>query len=361
MAATVTSVMGNSSQPHRMKNIKAVAESPGLNSIPSNYTYSTNPRHEQFLASDPNDDDSIPIIDFSMLTSSSPDQRSKAVHDLGKACQDWGFFMVVNHDIPEDLMKKVINGVEEFFNLTDEEKLEFEGKDVLDPIRCGTSFNATKEKVFFWRDFLKVLVHPHFHFPNKPTGFSDVSLEYCKRTRKLARELLRGVSESLGLGECYMEKALDFEKDGLQIFIGNLYPPCPQPELAMGMPPHSDHGLLTLLMENQGGGLQLLHKGKWINANALPNSFLVNTGDHLEIFSNGKYKSVLHRAVVNNKATRISLAMANGPSMETIVSPDSRLLGFEKPAYKPMKYKEYLGLQQGNQLDGKSCLDRVRV
>lgn len=53
--------------------------------------------------------------------------------------------------------------------------------------------------------------------------------------------------------------------------------------------------------------------------------------------------------------------MANGPSMETIVSPASKLLEFEKPAYKPMKYKEYLRLQQGNQLDGKSCLDRIRV
>lgn len=72
---------------------------------------------------------------------------------------------------------------------------------------------------------------------------------------------------------------------GLQILVANLYPPCPQPELAMGMPPHSDHGLLTLLTQNGICGLQLLHNGKWVNVNAVPNSFLVNTGDHIEVSS----------------------------------------------------------------------------
>lgn len=78
---------------------------------------------------------------------------------------------VVNHGIPENLMKDVIDGTEGFFNLREEEKKEFEGKNVLDPIRCGTSFNTSKEKAFFWRDYLKVFVHPQFHSPNKPQGY----------------------------------------------------------------------------------------------------------------------------------------------------------------------------------------------
>ncbi|KAH9722392.1 hypothetical protein KPL70_006720 [Citrus sinensis] len=73
---------------------------------------------------------------------------------------------------------------------------------------------------------------------------------------------------------------------GLQILVANLYSPCPQPELAMGMPPHSDHGLLTLPTQSGICGLQLLHNGKWVNVNAIPNSFLVNTGDHIEFDSN---------------------------------------------------------------------------
>ncbi|KAB5516031.1 hypothetical protein DKX38_026679 [Salix brachista] len=135
-----------------------------------------------------------------------------------------------------------------------------------------------------------------------------------------------------------------------------------QPELAMGIPPHSDHGLLTLLIQNGIGGLQIQHKGKWVNVGTHPNSFLVNTGDHLEILSNGRYKSVLHRAMVNNKGTRMSIAMAHGPSLDSVVSPAPELLvsseGDEPAAYIGMKYKDYLELQQSNKLDGKSCLDR---
>lgn len=82
-----------------------------------------------------------------------------------------GFNQVINHNVPEKLMEMTMDACQRFFNLTEEEKREFAGKHVLDPIRCGTSFNASVEKVFFWRDFLKVFVHPEFHSPNKPVGF----------------------------------------------------------------------------------------------------------------------------------------------------------------------------------------------
>lgn len=95
-------------------------------------------------------------------------------------------------------------------------------------------------------------------------------------------KLLRGISASLGLDENEMEEALELGS-GLRVLVANLYPRCPSPEAALGMPPHSDHGLLTLLIQNQVGGLQIQHQGRWIHANALPNSILVNTGDHLEV------------------------------------------------------------------------------
>ena len=95
--------------------------------------------------------------------------------------------------------------------------------------------------------------------------------------------LLEGISESLGLEANYIYKELNLDS-GFQAFIANLYPTCSQPELAMGMPPHSDHGLLTLLIQNGIGGLQIQHEGKWVNVNSnVPNSFLVNTADHLEV------------------------------------------------------------------------------
>ncbi|XP_015068590.1 protein DMR6-LIKE OXYGENASE 2-like [Solanum pennellii] len=341
-------------------NVKELAESPDLRYIPNNYVYDSS---NSSATNDIDDSDSIPIVDFSLLTSHDSHQRSTAIHHLTEACQDWGFFMVVNHGIPENLMKSVIDCTHEFFNLPEEEKHKFTGKHVLDPIRYGTSFNTSTENVFFWRDFLKVFVHPHFHSPTKPQPYRDIMLEYSEKLREVTRKLLGGISESLGLEESYLDKDLELES-GLQIFVGNYYPPCPQPELTMGMPPHSDHGLLTLLIHNQVGGLQVQHQGKWINVNALPNSLLVNTGDHLEIFSNGKYKSNMHRAMVNNKVTRISVVVAHGPSLDTIVKPASPLMEKEKSPsanYIPMKYKDYLEMQQSSQINGKSCLEKVKI
>ena len=109
--------------------------------------------------------------------------------------------------------------------------------------------------------------------------------------RKVAGELLKGISKSLGLEEWYIDKTMNMDS-GLQILTVNLYPPCPQPEYAMGLPPHSDHSFLTLLIQNGIGGLQVQHKGQWFDVNPIPNSILVNTGDHLEVPSYLAYSVV---------------------------------------------------------------------
>ncbi|EOX98715.1 2-oxoglutarate and Fe(II)-dependent oxygenase superfamily protein, putative [Theobroma cacao] len=343
--------------PPKRTSIKSLAELPGLTSIPPIYIFPTNANDQPFSDAK----ESIPTIDFSHLTSNNPDERSKVLQELGDACLDWGFFMVINHGVPESMMQAIIEACRGFFELTEEEKQEFEGKHMLDPISCGTSSNVSADKVLFWRDFLKVFQHPEFHSPNKPAAFSEIALEFSTRVRQVARIIVRGISESLGLEGNYIDEALNLE-DGLQFLAANFYPPCPQPELALGLPPHSDHGLLTLLIQNEIMGLQVQHKGEWINVNPIPNSFLANVGDHIEILSNGKYKSVLHRAVVNNKDTRISIAMPHGPALNAVVAPASKLLDHENnpPAYKAMKYKDYLELQQSSKLDGKSCLERIQ-
>lgn len=86
---------------------------------------------------------------------------------------------MINHGVEESLMERMVDACKRFFDLTEEEKKVFEGKHVLDPIRCGTSFNASVEKVLLWRDFLKVFVHPEFHSPNKPTGFRYTYIHTC--------------------------------------------------------------------------------------------------------------------------------------------------------------------------------------
>ncbi|OMO61712.1 Oxoglutarate/iron-dependent dioxygenase [Corchorus capsularis] len=344
----------------KVTSVKALADLPGLSSIPTTYSIQSTPNivNEEAVS---DATESIPTIDFSLLTSTNPEERSKAIQELGKACEDWGFFVVTNHGMGESTMKGMIEACRAFFELTEEEKKEFEGKTVVDPIRFGTS-TAPGDKVLFWRDYLKVLLHPNFNSPNKPPTFREFALEYGKGARYVAREIVRGICDSLGLEEDYIDKVFNLE-NGVQRMVANFYPPCPQPELAMGLPPHSDHALLTLLIQNGIGGLQVEHQGKWININPIPNTFLANIGDFIQILSNGKYKSILHRAVVNNRDTRISIAIPHGPAIDAVVSPASKLIDpvSNPPIYRAVKYKEYLELNQSNTLDGKSCLEHIRI
>lgn len=111
---------------------------------------------------------------------------------------------------------------------------------------------------------------------------SETLDEYVTKSRELIGELLKGISQSLGLEENYINKRMKVNS-GSQLLVINFYPPCPKPELVMGLPAHTDHGLLTLLMQNELGGLQIQHQDKWIPVHPLPNSFVINVGDHLEV------------------------------------------------------------------------------
>ncbi|KAK8646811.1 hypothetical protein V6N13_120581 [Hibiscus sabdariffa] len=331
-----------------MFSVKELVESGRLTSVPVNYIFNNTESDLHCMLPQP---ETVPVIDFSLLTSHDPDQRSKTIAQLRYACLEWGFFMVINHGVSEMLRDEMIRETESFFNLSGEDKREYAGTKLFDPIRCGTSFNPKVDKTLLWRDYLKIHVHPHFNAPTKPSGFSKVLREYCQKTREVAIELLKGISASLGLDPSYINEKMRVESSkSHQLLVANMYPPCPQPELAMGLPPHSDHGFLTILMQNGIDGLQVMHKGKWISIKPLPNSFLVNTGDHMEILTNGKYKSVLHRAVVNNMAARLSIGTAPGPPLDTVVRPATELVadGVD-PAYlgrKPTRLADSPHLQR---------------
>ncbi|KAI3775282.1 hypothetical protein L1987_49853 [Smallanthus sonchifolius] len=306
---------------------------------------------------------SIPIIDYSLLTSGTTNERSKVVQDIGKACEDWGCFMLVNHGVPETLIQEMMDISDEFSNMANEEKLEFEAHGVLDPIRCSTGFNLDNwNKDTLWREYLRLIVHPDFNCPHKPLRFCEVAFDYVKRTRAVALELVKGVSESLGFEASYMNHELNLDA-GFQLLAINYYPSFLEFDISRGLMPHSDHGLLTLLNENGVPGLEVLHDGKWVGMGGVPNAFFILSADQLEIFSNGKYKSKLHRSVVKDARKRITLVNLNGPSLDTIVGPSSRLVdGENRPLrYLPMKYSEYLKCQVRLITARKNPFDEIRI
>jgi len=96
--------------------------------------------------------------------------------------------------------------------------------------------------------------------------------------------MVKAILESLEI-DGSDEAAKELE-EGSQVVVVNCYPPCPEPELTLGMPPHSDYGFLTLLLQDEVEGLQILYRDEWVTVDPIPGSFVVNVGDHLEVYIN---------------------------------------------------------------------------
>ncbi|KAI5648530.1 hypothetical protein M9H77_34535 [Catharanthus roseus] len=297
----------------------------------------------------PNPTLNLPVIDFAELLGPN---RTQVIKSLHKACQEFGFFQVVKHGIAEEIISEMINASRKFFDLPFSEREKYMSSDMYSPVRYGTSVNQTKDKIFCWRDFLKLTCsHPLQNlvssWPSSPLDFRETAANYSKHTKSLYLLLIEAILESLGLlgSNQSMKETQDLKEflNESQLMVVNYYPKCPEPDLTLGMAPHSDYGLLTLVLQDEVKGLQIQHQGKWLTVQPIPNSFLVNVGDHLEIFSNGRYKSVLHRVVVNSTESRISIASFHSLPFTSMVRPSPKLLNEANPRrYKDTDFTAFL-------------------
>lgn len=124
---------------------------------------------------------------------------------------------------------------------------------------------------------------------------------YAEKTKHLFLTIMEAILESLGIME---EEAKENDNNnnnnnimkeldnGSQMLVTNFYPPCPEPDLTLGMHPHSDYGFLTLLLQDEVEGLQIQYQDKWLTVQPIPNAFVVNIGDHLEVIYTIYFKNI---------------------------------------------------------------------
>ncbi|KAH9678357.1 protein DMR6-LIKE OXYGENASE 2 [Citrus sinensis] len=158
-----------------------------------------------------------------------------------------------------------------------------------------------------------------------------------------------------------LPEAISESKHGQHMAL-NYCPPCPQPDLTYGLPGHTDPNLITVLLQDDVPGLQVLRNGKWLPVSPIPNTFIVNIGDQMQVLSNDLYKSVLHRALVNCDKERISIPRFYCPSPDAVIAPakdliDERHLAF----YKNFTYAEYYQKFWNRGLAAEGCLDLFEV
>ncbi|GLJ49001.1 hypothetical protein SUGI_1033770 [Cryptomeria japonica] len=298
------------------------------------------PNAKRFLAS-PDDNLKIPVIDL---------EKSSA-EEVGKACREWGFFYLINHGVPDHVIRRLQSTQADFFALPLEEKRRI-SRDAENPMGY---FNSEHTKnVKDWKEVFDFAPRDELELPisvdpNDPTTkivknrwpdslpeFREACLEYAQAAMEVLFRVLELISRSLGLPD---NRLNEFFKDDMSIARLNSYPECPKPELALGIGRHKDVGALTLLYQDEVGGLEVRCKenGQWVPAPPMPNSFVLNVADCVQVLTNDIYESIEHRAVVNDNRRRLSVPFFLIPSHYAMIKPLDEFVSEENPP----KFREF--------------------
>ncbi|KAL9260307.1 Jasmonate-induced oxygenase 4-like protein [Drosera capensis] len=303
----------------------------------------------------------VPVISLS-----SPN----LLRSISLACADWGAFQVTNHGVRVRLLDDMRRVCREWFEGTElEEKLRYkcdEGKAAAEGY--GTRM-LVKEgegegegEVLDWRDYFDHHTWPMERrrperWPGYPIEYREVVGEYSNQMKALAEKLLGLISESLGARSSCI---LDAIGEIYQNITVSYYPPCPQPELTLGLQAHSDIGVITLLIQDDTGGLQVFKDGEWITVEPITDAIVVILADQTEIITNGAYRSAEHRAITNANRARLSVATFHDPAKTRKISPASDLIGESSPPkYREVVYGDYFSSWYTKGPEGKRNLDAL--
>ncbi|KAJ0976843.1 hypothetical protein J5N97_012317 [Dioscorea zingiberensis] len=263
------------------------------------------------------------VIDFSKLDG---DERDIALAEIANGCEKWGFFQLVNHGISTELLERVKKVCSECFKLEREQR--FKGSNPVHLLNNLVDQGEQGKRLedIDWEDVF--LLHDDNQWPLNPPEFMETMSEYRKELKKLAEKMMEVMDENLGLEKGYIKKAF-FGEEGKPFFGTKVshYPPCPHPEMVTGLRAHTDAGgVILLFQDDKVGGLQMLKDGEWIDVQPLPNAIVINTGDQIEVLSNGRYKSAWHRVLAKPDGNRRSIASFYNPSLTATIAPAPELV-----------------------------------
>ncbi|KAJ7979894.1 1-aminocyclopropane-1-carboxylate oxidase-like 1 [Quillaja saponaria] len=299
----------------------------------------------------------VPVIDLGGIRG---DQHKKIVDEVRIASESWGFFQVLNHGIPVSVLEDMIKGVREFHEQDSEVKKDFYTRDKSRKFRFHSNRDLYQSKAAKWRDTLTINIPSvNIEPEDLPAVCRVAAIDYINHIGKLGETLSELLSEALDLNPDHL-RAMGCTKE--KTFVCNYYPACPEPELTLGISKHSDPAFLTILLQNQIGGLQVLHDNHWVDVHPISGALVVNTADILQILSNDKFRSVQHRALANQVGPRISVACFFNGQATGFYGPLKELISEENtPRYKDFLLSEFLGKFFSQGLDDKPVLEYFKV
>jgi len=274
---------------------------------------------------------SVPVIDISPLVNNSDDLQHTA-RQIDLACRDYGFFYIVGHGISPELQQQLEYLSHQFFSLDLADKLKIRmalgGKAWRGFFPVGGELTSgkpdLKEGLYFGKELKKehpkvqagVPLHGSNLFPEIPEGYNKVILDYMEALTVLGHTLMEGLSLSLGLEKTYFKEK--YTTDPLTLFRIFHYPPNEDKNIdpLWGVGEHTDYGVLTILKQDNIGGLQVKSQGEWLDAPPIEDTFICNIGDMLDRMTGGYYKSTPHRVLNLSGKDRYSYPFFFDPNFD---------------------------------------------
>lgn len=296
----------------------------------------------------------VPVIDIAgLLHDASGSEAVDAIDRVAEACKTWGFFQVVNHGVPTELIRDVWQQTHALFTLPAEEKLG-----LLRSRENPWGFNNNeltknqrdKKEVFdFTRDDFDPIYQQHNRWPTQRPQFRTIMLDYLQASTRLGLQLLEALCRGLDLPARFLHP--HFEDNHTGFMRLNYYPVRdPLAEVAsasrepadLGIHHHSDAGGLTLLLQDRVSGLQVYHEGLWYDVPNTDGAITVNTGDMMQVWSNDIYRAPIHRVLAMEEQDRYSIPFFLNPAADCQVRPLPSVITAQKPArYSPIVWQEF--------------------
>ncbi|KAF9883350.1 hypothetical protein FE257_003566 [Aspergillus nanangensis] len=305
-----------------------------------------------------------PIIDFCPFFTDDNTARATLVTQIREACQEFGFFQLQNHGIPEQLQAEVLRQCEKFFTLPIETKKRYNkddggfnrGYECLRAQNFEKSAEGDLKEGFYLGQDLPlddpyVQAHKFSQGPNKyPEEVEDPGLfrrtvdQYHDALSTLARNILSVMAETLGLERTFFDEFCHHPVAILRLLH---YPPqAPDAsELERGIGAHMDFGAITILLQDSIGGLQVWNRSskEWVDIQPTPGAVVVNTGNMMMRWTNDRYISNLHRVInkTGNERYSVPFFFSGNPDyllqcLETCKSPG------EQAKYPPITVGEWM-------------------
>ncbi|KAK1387212.1 Gibberellin 2-beta-dioxygenase 8 [Heracleum sosnowskyi] len=274
----------------------------------------------------------LPLIDLSGLRNGNEAEKVACVSAICKASSEWGFFQVVNHGVSLELLRKMRREQKKLFESSFEKKYSC---GLLNKSYRWGNQTATTTKQLSWSEAFHVPLDKIFEEAccEEFNSSREVMGRYAGEMQKLARMLARVLVTNMGEEREEVYNICDESTCFLRL---NRYPICPIAPEVFGLVPHTDSDFLTILHQDEVGGLQLMKDSKWVAVKPNQDALIVNIGDLFQAWSNDAYRSVEHKVMVNAKVERYSIAYFLCPSSDSVIGSCK-----EPSVYRKFTFGEY--------------------